>query len=287
MPMDSIIRKDHRSGLLPTTLETIASRRMSGFSHGLFVAVIVAVSHSGAFGAARHEPFADFDNYADAALADWKTPGMAIAVVKGDAVVFARGYGVRSLQSTSPVNENTVFPIASITKLFNATALAMLLDEGRFKWDDPVVKYVPEFQLHDAMLTREVSVADLLSHRTRLEDPDLLSYTGSFDRDALIRRAKFLRQAAPFRTGYSYNNLMVVVSGEILERLSGESWATFVKHRIFESLTMPSTVADSQELQNVGNVAAVYVAIDGELRQDRSWTLPLDVGWQDSASFLL
>ena len=261
-------------------LMVTAPRYLERFSSSLFVAVLFALGNSGAWGAATNDVFADFDEYANAALVDWQTPGMAIAVIKGDAVVFARGYGVRKLGNTSLVDTNTVFPIASITKLFNATGLATFVDEGRLKWNDPVTKYLPEFQLRDAMLTREVSVADLLAHRTRLKDPDILSYTGSVDRIDLIRRAKFLKQDAPFRTGYGYNNLMVVVSGEILERISGESWAHFVERRIFEPLKMNSTVADVQKLQDAKNVATVYVAIDGQLKEDRSWTLPLNDGWR-------
>src|SRR4029077_2851254 len=193
------------------------------------------------------DPFANFDAHALQALADWKTPAMAISVVKEGRVVFARGYGVRQLGGNARVDADTVFPIASITKAFNATALAMLVDEGRVRWTDPVLKHLPEFQLHDPWMTREVTLIDCLAHRTGLADPDLLSYSG-VTRAELLRRMRFLPQIEPFRSASRYNNKAKIVAGEVIERVSVQSWSDFVRKRILEPLDMTASVPDVLEL---------------------------------------
>lgn len=224
--------------------------------------------------------FSDFDDYAEDALAAWKVPGMAVAVVRDGEVVFARGYGRRDLDTDGAVNVDTVFPIASITKTFNATGLAILVDEGRLQWNDRVTQFLPDFELLDSNLTYEVRIADLLSHRTRMPDLDLVAMTGSVKRPELLRRMQFLDEAAPFRTGFNYNNLMIVVAGEVLENVSEQSWESFVSERIFNPLKMDSTVADVMKLKCVPNVATTYVPVVGEPRKDASWNLPLSHGWQ-------
>jgi len=223
------------------------------------------------------EPFRDFDTYAKAALKDWNVPAMAVAVVKDGKIVFARGYGIRTLGGNDAVDAETVFPIASITKSFTATAMAMLVDDGKVAWMDCVTKHLPEFQLSDPWLSREVRIADFLAHRTGLEDPD--HSAGEFDRAELIRRARFLPQIAPFRSGYHYNNLGLIVAGEIIERVAGRSWAEVVRERILQPLEMRSTVPDVLELKGVKNVATSYVSVNGELQKDKSWNLPLSEGW--------
>jgi CubicO group peptidase (beta-lactamase class C family) len=225
------------------------------------------------------DPFVDFDAYAEAALRDWKTPAMAVSVVKDGRVVFARGYGIRKLGGNDAIDTDTVFPIASITKSFNATAIAMLVEEGKLDWMDPVAMHLPEFQLRDPYLTREVRIADFLSHRTGLEDPDSLCACGAFTRKELLRRVRFLPQIAPFRTEYRYNNLGIIVAGEILERDTGQSWADFIRNRILRPLEMNSTVPDVLELKGVKNVVTTYVTVDGRLQDDKSWNLPLSEGW--------
>lgn len=117
-----------------------------------------------------------FDDYANAALADLKTPGLAVAVIKDGRVILARGYGVREAGKDERVNEHTIFPIASVTKVFTATCLAQFVEAEKLKWTDPVVRHLPEFQLCNDYLTRETTLVDLLSHRTGLERGDLLAY---------------------------------------------------------------------------------------------------------------
>jgi CubicO group peptidase (beta-lactamase class C family) len=230
--------------------------------------------------ASGDDPFVDFNTYAEAALKDWNTPAMAVSVVKIGRLVFARGYGVRKLGGNDAVDTKTVFPVASITKSFNATALAMLVDDGKLNWTDPVTKYLPDFQLRDPYVARHICITDLLSHRTGLEDPDLLACCGAFTRDELMRRTRFLQQIAPFRIGNRYNNLGPIIAGEILEQVSGQSWADFVRQRILQPLEMNATVPDVLELQGVKNVVTSYIDVRGELRDDKSWNLPLSDGWR-------
>jgi CubicO group peptidase (beta-lactamase class C family) len=239
----------------------------------LLLAIVGSVSPS--YGA---DPFANIDTYAADALKDWNTPAMAISVVRDGRVVFARGYGVRKLGEDDAVDADTVFPIASITKSFNATALAMLVEDGKLSWLDSVAKHLPEFQLADPCMTREVRIADLLSHRTGLDDPELLSYSG-VTRNELMRRLRYLPQIVPFRSEFRYNNLGTIVAGEILERVAGQSWAEFVRVRIIRALDMTSTVPDVLELRGVNNVATCYVAAGGTPQEDKSWNLPLTAGW--------
>jgi CubicO group peptidase (beta-lactamase class C family) len=243
---------------------------------GSFLSLVLPQDSSVAWGA---DPFADFDAYAADALKDWKTPAMAVSIVKNGRVVFARGYGVRKVGGSDPVDADTVFPIASITKSFNATAIAMLVEDGKLDWTDPVTKHLPDFQLRDPYMTRELQIADLLAHRTGLEDPDTLCCAGVLTRAELIRRARFLPQIAPFRTEYHYNNLGVIVAGEILERVTGRPWADFVRERILHPLDMKATVPDVLELKGVKNHATSYVTVNGELQEDKSWNLPLTEGW--------
>lgn len=218
------------------------------------------------------DPLAGFDAYAATALADLKTPGMAVAVVKEGKVVFARGYGVQSVGGTEVVNERTMFPIASVTKVFTVTWLAQLIEERKLKWDDRVVQHLPEFVLHDPHITQEVRIADLVSHRTGLETADLLAYRGDYDRAEILRRLRFVQSVAPFRSRYGYNNLMVVTAGEVGERVSGETWAAAIKKRILEPLGMSSTFTTPRELEGRSNVSTPHVMTDGQIVPDPSWS---------------
>src|SRR4029079_429726 len=153
-----------------------------------------------AFG--QEAPLQGFDEYVNKALKDWEVPGAAIAIVKGDKVVLAKGYGVRKLGDTTPVDERTIFAIGSSSKAFTAAALAILVDEGKIKWDDPVTKYLPGFEVYDPYASKEMTVRDLLCHRSGLERGDLLWYGSDYSRDEIIRRARFLKPTWSFRSHF-------------------------------------------------------------------------------------
>ncbi len=217
------------------------------------------------------DPLAGFDAYAQAVLADLRTPGMAVAIVKDGKVILARGYGVRRFGQHETVDEHTLFPIASVTKVFTATCLAQLVDEGRLKWDDSVVKHLPEFQLHDPYLTENVQLADLVSHRTGLETADLLAYRGDYDRAEILRRLRFVPPIAPFRSRFVYNNLMVVTAGEILARVAHEPWPVSINSRLLEPLGMSRTFTSPRELDGLPNVSTPHVLEEGQLIPDPLW----------------
>ena len=154
---------------------------------------------------AQDAPLGGFDEYVNKALSDWDVPGVAIAVIKGDQVVFAKGYGVRKLGDAAPVNERTLFAIGSSSKAFTAASVAMLVDEGKLKWDDPATKYLPGFELYDPYVTRELTVRDLLS-TARLGAGRFLWYGTEYDRDEILRRARYLKPTWSLRSTFGYQN---------------------------------------------------------------------------------
>ncbi len=183
---------------------------------------------------------ADLDAYARRVLADWHAPGVAIAVVRDDHVILIRGYGVREIGKPEPVDEHTVFDIASCSKAFTVAALAILVDEGKVRWIDSVNKFLPAFQLSDPFITRELTVRDLLCHRSGLGTfaGDLVWYNTTYDRAEVLRRARFLKPTSSFRSAFGYQNILFVAAGEIVAKASGMSWDDFVKDRIFTALSM-------------------------------------------------
>ncbi len=218
-----------------------------------------------------NDPFASFDEYAKTAIADFRTPGLAVAIIKDGQVVLARGYGVRRLGEDGPVDEQTLFPIASVTKVFTATCLALLVEEEKLKWNDPVVTHLPEFELYDPFLTKDVRINDLLSHRVGLETADLVAYRGDYNRTEIIRRLRYMQPVAPFRSRFGYHNHMVTTAGEVLERISGQSWATVLRARLLKPMGMNATFADPRELEGRENVSTPHLLAEGKLIADPFW----------------
>src|SRR5918993_1303981 len=207
---------------------------------------------------AQEAPLAGFDDYVNQALKDWEVPGLAVAVVKDDRIVFAKGYGVRELGKPAPVNERTLFAIGSSSKAFTAASVAMLVDEGKVKWDDPVTKYLPGFELYDPYVTRELTVRDLLSHRSGLERGDLLWYGTEYDRDEILRRARHIRPSWSLRSRFGYQNLMYLAAGQLVARVGGKSWDEFVRQRIFSPLGMTASGTSIRDLSSSDNVASPH-----------------------------
>lgn len=192
------------------------------------------------------------NQYAEQVRQAWKVPGLSIAVVKDDRVILARGYGVRELGKPDPVDADTLFAIASNSKAFTTTALAILVDEGRLAWDDPVSRYLPEFQLNGAFETRELTVRDLVCHRSGLDtfSGDLLWYDTTYPRDEILRRVRQLKPVSSFRSRYGYQNLMFIAAGVVIERVSGEPWDRFVQTRILTPAGMARTTTSVLALKD-------------------------------------
>ena len=213
----------------------------------------------------------DFDRFVNSTLKQFETPAVAVAVVKDGKVVLAKGYGVRRMGGTTPADSHTRFGIASNTKAFTALALGMLVEEGEIKWDAPVTDYLPWFQMYDPWVTRELTVRDLLVHRSGLGlgAGDLLWWPPStYNRDTIARRLRFIPPVRSFRSGYAYDNVLYLVAGQVIEAVSGESWENFVTDRLIRPVgMMDATVHHSDAGDTTANQAATHAMVDGKMQQ--------------------
>ena len=211
----------------------------------------------------------ELDAYVANVLRTFEVPGISVAIVKDGRVVVAKGYGVRKLGESTSVDARTLFGIASNTKVFTAAALGLLVEEGKVEWDAPVVRYLPWFQMWDPYVTRELTVRDLLVHRSGLGlgAGDLLWWPPStYDRKEITRRLRFIKPATSFRNAYAYDTVLYLVAGEVIEALSGQSWEDFVSARILAKVGMStSNVRHSAALAG-GNVAVTHARVDGTVR---------------------
>ncbi|HEX7981152.1 MAG TPA: serine hydrolase [Gemmatimonadaceae bacterium] len=215
------------------------------------------------------EPLAGFDAYVERVLKTFDVPGAAVAIVKDGRIVLARGYGVRQLGHSERVDADTRFGIASNTKLFTATALALLVEQGKLEWDDPVIRYLPDFAMYDPYVTRELTVRDLLVHRSGLGlgAGDLLWWpTSTYDRAEIARRLRFIKPATSFRSAYAYDNVLYLVAGQLIEKLSGMSWEEFVRTRILVPVGMTSSTVRHADAAGGGNVATTHAEMNGVVR---------------------
>jgi CubicO group peptidase (beta-lactamase class C family) len=206
------------------------------------------------------------DAYVTQAVRDWQVPGLAIAVVHDDSVVFARGYGVRTLGTADSVTVHTLFANASTTKAFTAVGVALLVDEGKLDWDAPVTRYLPEFQLRDPYVTREITLRDLLSHKVGFGDPEYLWYGVGDDYGTILRRLRFVEPESSFRSRYAYNNVTYATAGVIAGRVYGRGWDALVRERILVPLGMRETVTEGSELKGRADVATPHDLVDDTLR---------------------
>ena len=182
-----------------------------------------------------------FDAYMEQTLKDWNTPGVGVGIVVGDKLVFAKGYGYRDYEKKLPFTSKTMQPIASNSKLFTAVAAGMLVEEGKLTWDKPVRESVPTIQFYNDQLNSNVTLRDMLSHRTGVTRHDLIWFKSPFTRKELFDRLKYLEPQEPMRETFLYNNLMFAAVGQIIEIKSGKKWEDFVRERIFTPLGMGTT----------------------------------------------
>ena len=197
------------------------------------------------------------DAFIAQAQREWPVPGLAVAIVDDGRTVLAKGYGVRELGSAEPVDEHTLFAIASNTKAFTSASIAMLVEEGAVSWDDPVREHLPYFQLYDPWVSNAMTVRDLLCHRSGLGtfSGDLLWYGTPYDAEEVVRRTRYVPQAGAFRASYGYSNLMFIAAGQVVASASGSSWADFVQERILDPLGMERTILSTSALPAMDNVA--------------------------------
>src|SRR6476620_2837082 len=216
---------------------------------------------------AQAAPFAGLDQYIESAMKDWKIPGVAVGIVRNDSVIFAKGFGVRTVGRPEKVDEHTLFAIASDTKSFTGILLAMLADENKIKWDNPVISYLPWFRLYDDYATRELTVRDLLTHRSGLARADLLWTGGTpYSREELLRRVRYLKPSWSLRSHYGYSNLMYATAGAVAAAAGGKSWDDLVRERIFVPLGMTETNTSVTLLPSLANVATPHANFDSAVR---------------------
>lgn len=208
------------------------------------------------------------ENLIQETMPGWAIPGLAVGVVKDDKIVFAQGFGEREIGTGQPVDENTIFAIGSNTKAFTATALGLLVQDSQLSWDDPVLQYLPDFQLSDPYVTRAIKVRDLLCHRSGLPTwgGDLLSYGSTYTQDEILHRIRHIPLTLSFRSDYGYSNMMFSAAGKIVTAVTQSSWETFIQQRLFQPLNMTRSSASINQLAKAGNVAMPHEKINGRVQ---------------------
>jgi CubicO group peptidase (beta-lactamase class C family) len=201
--------------------------------------------------AAVKEALAGFDDVVTDAMKKFEVPGMAIAIVKNNKVIYAKGFGLRDVEKQLPVTADTLFAIGSSSKAFTTFVLGTLVEEGKIEWDRPVRNYIPWFKLYDPSMTERLTVRDLVTHRSGLPRHDLVWYN-NFDatRESLVRKLAYLEPSADLREKWQYNNLMFLTAGYLTEVITGKSWEDAVRDRVLNPLGMKRTnfsVSDSQK----------------------------------------
>jgi CubicO group peptidase (beta-lactamase class C family) len=215
--------------------------------------------------AARADEASDLDAFVRAGMKDWTLTGLAISVVKEDRVAFSRGYGTRDIQTGAPVDENTVFQLGSASKPLTATAVALLVQQGKAEWDAPVRSYWPSFQVQDRTVTEQATLRDILCHRTGVgENESTLYYCMPITCKELLARLPDVEQAAQFRTEWRYSNLMYCVAGNVVATISDKGWDESMSTQVFQPLGMTRTATSLKALALLDNVAVPHVRVGDE-----------------------
>ncbi|HVA55104.1 MAG TPA: serine hydrolase domain-containing protein, partial [Gammaproteobacteria bacterium] len=230
----------------------------------LFIICISGLSFS-AFASRPAAPLSDLDAYTQKIMADWKVPGLAVAVVKDGKLVLARGYGVRELGKPGKVDADTLFTIASITKAFTAAALGTLVAEHKLHWDDPVTQYLKGFELDDPWVTRALTVRDLLTHRSGYCDPTFMWFTTDFSREQIIQHLRFDKPSYGFRARFCYNNTMYLVASQLIPAITGQSWEDYVHSHFFVPLDMRRTDTSVAAISAAADAAAPHAEVDNQV----------------------
>lgn len=208
----------------------------------------------------------DFDNWLESARIDWKIPGMAVGIVQGGEVIYAKGFGEKRLGKNEAVDTNTIFSIASVSKNITASALAILVDQGKINWDDKITQHIPWFQMKDPWVTQEMTIRDVLTHRVGLGRilGNRLQFMTNSSRDEVLFQMRYMDLEKPFRSDFVYNNVMYSLAGQIIEYVDGRTWDTFLKEELFAPLGMKATTSISQLKAN-DNQAYPHQEIDGKV----------------------
>lgn len=209
----------------------------------------------------------NFDSWVENSRKDWNIPGMAVGIVKDGEVIYAKGFGTKQIGKNDPVDANTIFSIASVSKNITAAALGILVDRGQIDWDDKIVKHIPWFQLKNPWVTQEITIRDALTHRVGLGRilGNRLQYMTESSRDSVLYYMRYMDPEKPFRSNFVYNNVMYSLAGQIIEYVDGRTWDKFLKEELFIPLEMTSSTTSITEIKTSDNQAYPHQEIDGKV----------------------
>jgi CubicO group peptidase (beta-lactamase class C family) len=214
-------------------------------------------------------------------LKTFDVPGISVGVIKDGKLIHSKGYGVQSLKNPIPVSDKTLFGIASNSKAFTAAALAMLVDEGKLKWDDKVREYIPQFKLYDPYVTEAFTIRDLLTHRSGLGlgAGDLMMFPDSnnFTRADIIYNLRYLKPVSEFRTKYDYDNNLYIVAGEVIAKASGLSWEDFIEKRMLVPLGMKNSAATISRIKDRSLLISPHAPVNGKVQA-------IAIDWSETAN---
>jgi CubicO group peptidase (beta-lactamase class C family) len=208
-----------------------------------------------------------FDPVVEQALKEFNVPGLAMAVIVDGEVIYQKGFGYRDLESTLPVTSETIFRAGSLTKGFTTFLIGTLIDEGKLNWDGLVIDYLPDFRLYDQYATQNLTLRDLVTHRTGMPRHDFMWYNSKMSRSEVFRRLRHLEPSCDIRARYQYNNLMYLIAGFALEEASGKKWEELMHQRILDPLDMDHTHLCINDVVNSDNYALPYIEKEGLLKQ--------------------
>lgn len=212
----------------------------------------------------RSKQLKDFDTYVENARKKWNAVGLAVTVVRNNEVIFEKGYGLKEINTTNLVDVNTLFACGSTTKAMTATCMGILVDQGKVAWDDPVGKYLPEFQLFDPYVTRELTVRDLFLHNSGVGNTDYLWAWMNIPAGEILQRMRLVEPSYSFRSGFIYQNIFYLAAGKVIEKVGGQPWSQFMKENIFNPLGMTSTFPLLKSITS-SNVTKPHMMVDGKL----------------------
>lgn len=234
-----------------------------------FVVLVLFVIFSNIYSFAQFTS-GQIDSLVNNAMETFKVAGSAIAIVKDGKIVYQKGFGVKSKLTNQPVNEHTNFAIASNSKAFTTTALAMLVEEGKLKWTDKVVDHIPGFTMYNPYVQQNFNIQDLLTHRSGLGlgMGDLMFFPdgSDFTIDDLLSSFQYFKPVSAFRTKWDYDNLLYLVAGELIARKSGVTWEEFIRTRIFEPLGMDNTYPSLESMLDKSNLASPHNTAGGDYK---------------------
>lgn len=221
------------------------------------------------------------DSLVELTLKTFNVPGIAVGIVKDGILIHSKGYGIANLETGKKVDEYTLFGIASNSKAFTTASISMLVDEGKMKWDDKVITYIPDFKMYDPYVTNAFTIRDLVTHRSGLGlgAGDLMMWPdgSNFTRADIIHNLRYLKPVSAFRTKYDYDNNLYIVAGEVISKVSGIPWEDFIEQRIMKPLGFQSSAASLIRIKNKSNMIRPHAPVDGQVKV-------IDVNWSETAN---